>query len=171
LTVGGGWNFTKRFGALLEYQFLRQGIPSAYLNALEAGSSGAASGLGGNINTWSLTVDPIVYLPFSRKSGVYVTGGGGFYRKVTNFTEPVDECDPYYGCIAVPETVDHFSSNQGGFNGGGGFYHKVFGEDSNGKFFAEVRYVWVNSPGPSSSNSFQGSGTEALIPVTFGIRF
>jgi len=171
LTVGGGWNFTKRFGALLEYQFLRQGIPSAYLNALEAGSSGAASGLGGNINTWSLTVDPIVYLPFSRKSGVYVTGGGGFYRKVTNFTEPVDECDPYYECVAVPETVDHFSSNQGGFNGGGGFYHKVFGEDSNGKFFAEVRYVWVNSPGPSSSNSFQGSGTEALIPVTFGIRF
>jgi hypothetical protein len=171
LTLGGGWNFTKRFGALVEYQFLRQGIPNDYLNALQAGSSGAASGLGGNINTWSLTVDPIVYLPFSRKSGVYVTGGGGFYRKVTNFTEPVQECDPYYGCYGVPVTVDHFSSNQGGFNAGGGFYRKIFGEDSNGKFFAEVRYVWVNSPLPSASNSYQGSGTEALIPVSFGIRF
>ncbi|MGB9032499.1 MAG: hypothetical protein WCC27_20415 [Acidobacteriaceae bacterium] len=169
LNLGGGWNFNKRFGALMEYQFLRQGIPSSYLNALQAGSS--TSGLGGNINTWSLTVDPIVYLPFSRKSGVYVTGGGGFYRKVTNFTEPVQECDPYYGCYGVPVTVDHFSSNQGGFNAGGGFYRKIFGEDSNGKFFAEVRYVWVNSPGPSASNSNQGSGTEALIPVEFGIRF
>jgi len=173
VTIGGGWNFTKKFGALLEYQFLRQGMGNDFLDALNAasGTSGSGSSIGGNVNTWSFTVDPIVYLPFNRKSGLYVTGGGGFYRKVSNFTEPVEECDPYYGCYGVPVTVAHFSSNQGGFNGGAGFYHKVFGEDSNGKFFAEVRYIWVNSPGPSASNSDQGSGTEAFIPVTFGIRF
>jgi hypothetical protein len=173
ITVGGGWNFTKKFGALLEYQFLRQGMGNDFLDALnaEAGTSGSGTSIGGNINTWSLTVDPIYYLPFNHKNGAYVTGGGGFYRKVSNFTEPVEECDPYYGCYDVTGTVAHFSSNQGGFNGGLGFYHKVFGEDSNGKFYAEVRYVWVNSPGPSASNSYQGSGTEGLIPVTFGIRF
>lgn len=172
LTVGGGWNFSKKFGALLEYQFLHQSIPSDYLDALstaDAGGSSSTTGLGGNINTWSLTVDPIYYVPFSHKSGVYVTGGGGFYRKVTNFTEPVESC--YFYCVSSPETVDHFSSNQGGFNAGFGVYRKIFGQDSNGKFFAEVRYVWVNSPKADSSNSFQGSGTEELIPVTFGVRF
>jgi len=173
LTVGGGWNFTKKFGALLEYQFLRQGMSSDYLNALNAaeGTSSSGTPIGGNINTWSLTIDPVYYLPLNRKNGVYVTGGGGFYRKVTNFTEPVEECGYYGFCYDVSETVDHFSSNQGGINGGFGFYHKIFGEDSNGKLYAEVRYVWVNSPAASSSNGGQGEGTESLIPVTFGIRF
>jgi hypothetical protein len=173
ITLGGGWNFTKKFGALLEYQFLRQGMGNDFLNALnaEAGTSGTGTSIGGNINTWSLTIDPIYYLPFSHKSGAYVTGGGGFYRKVSNFTEPVEECSEFYGCYDVTGTVAHFSSNQGGVNGGVGFYRKVFGQDSNAKFYGEVRYVWVNSPVASSSNSFQGSGTEGLIPVTFGIRF
>ena len=144
-----------------------------YLNALNTaeGTSGSGSSIGGNINTWSFTIDPIFYMPFSHKSGAYVTGGGGFYRKVTNFTEPVESCDYYGYCYNVPVTADHFSSNQGGANGGVGFYRKVFGEDSNAKFYAEVRYVWVDSPVASASNSYQGSGTEGLIPVTFGIRF
>jgi hypothetical protein len=178
ITVGAGWNFSKRFGALVEYQFDRQGITSAYLNELDAacnasgGSSSSGScDIGGNINTWSFTLDPIIYLPMNHKSGFYATGGGGFYRKITNFTEPVEECDIYYGCYGVPATVDHFSSNQGGLNIGAGFYHKVFGEDSRGKLYAEVRYVWVDSPVANSSNSYQGEGTESLIPVTFGIRF
>jgi hypothetical protein len=171
VNLGGGWNFTKRYGALLEYQFLRQGMPNDYLNALETASGNTGSGLGGNVNTWSLTIDPIIYLPISSKSGGYVTGGGGFYRKVSNFTQPVQQCSFYYGCYGVPVTVAHFSSNQGGANLGVGFYHKIFGEDSNAKLFAEVRYVFVNSPRADQSNSYQGAGTEELLPVTFGIRF
>jgi hypothetical protein len=176
VTLGGGWNFTKKFGALLEYQFLRQGMSNDYLNALNVaeGSGSSTSGgtsIGGNINTWSLTIDPIYYLPISHKSGVYVTGGGGFYRKVTNFTAPIQECGYYGFCYSIAQTIDHFSSNQGGFNAGAGFYHKVFGQDSNAKLYAEVRYVWVNSPVANSSNSGQGEGTEALIPISFGIRF
>ncbi|HVT99232.1 MAG TPA: hypothetical protein VHE33_17130 [Acidobacteriaceae bacterium] len=166
--LGAGWNFSKRFGVLLDYEFLRDSIPNDYTDILAGGSG---TGLGGNINTWSLALDPIIYLPMSRKSGAYVTGGGGFYRKVTNFTEPVEECDYYYGCYGVPVTVEHFSSNQGGANFGIGFYHKLFGEDSNGKFYAQVKYVFVNSPRPSTSNFGQGSGTEELLPVTFGVRF
>jgi hypothetical protein len=173
VTLGGGWNFTKRYGALLEYQFLRQGMPSDYLDALnaESGTSGSGTSVGGNVNTWSLTVDPIIYLPFSHKSGAYFTGGGGFYRKVSNFTEPVQQCSFYYGCFNTPVTVAHFSSNQGGLNIGVGIYRKIFGQDSNAKFYAEARYVWVNSPVADASNSFQGSGTEGLIPVSFGVRF
>jgi hypothetical protein len=169
INVGGGWMFTKRVGLLIEYTFDKQGIPGSYLNALATDNGLSSGSLGGNINTWDFDLEPIIYQPFSRKSGAYITGGGGFYRKVTNFTEPVESC--YYYCITEAETVDHFSSNQGGMNIGVGLYRKIFGEDSNGKFFAEVRYVWVNSPKASASNYDQGEGTEELIPVSFGVRF
>ena len=169
VNVGAGWMFTKRFGALIEYTFDKQGMPGDYLNALAAANGLSPGGLGGNINTWDIALEPIFYQPFSHRSGGYVTGGAGFYRKVTNFTEPVEEC--YFYCISEASTVDHFSSNQAGFNIGIGFYRKVFGEDSNAKLFAEVRYVWVDSPQASASNYYNGSGTEELIPVSFGIRF
>jgi hypothetical protein len=170
VTVGGGWNFTKRIGALLEYQFNRNKIPGATLSAL-AIDSGSSTPLGGNINTWSLTIDPIIYLPVSKSMGAYVTGGGGFYRKVTNFTEPEEEEVCYYFCEVgfANETVGHFSSNQGGLNIGVGGYWKAFGPDSNAKLYAEARYVWVDSPAATATTN--GEGSEGLIPVTFGIRF
>jgi hypothetical protein len=163
ITLGGGWNFTKHIGALLEYQFNRNKIPGATLAEIGAP--------GGNINTWSLTIEPIVYVPITQTFGGYVTGGGGFYRKVTNFTAPqeVEEC--YYFCYYgyANETIGHFSSNQGGLNIGLGGYWKAFGPDSNAKLYAEARYVWVDSPAPTPTEN--GEGTEGLIPVTFGIRF
>jgi hypothetical protein len=171
ITMGAGWNFTKRLGAMLEYQFDKQKIPGATLTTL-ALDSGSTTPLGGNINTWSLTIDPIIYQPITKTVGGYVTGGGGFYRKVTNFTAPELEEECVYYCYEgyVPATVAHSSSNQGGLNLGIGFYWKAFGEDSNAKFYAETRYVWVDSPVASESDPF-GGGTEGLIPVTFGIRF
>ncbi len=173
INLGGGWNFTKRIGALLEYQFNRENMAGDYLNAFNAANPNSSSSgpVGGNINTWSLTLDPVFYLPYNQGSGFFVTAGGGFYRKVTNFTEAECGVDIYYGYYCENATAYHFSSNQGGINGGFGWYHKVFGPDSNGKFYAEVRYVWVNSPKADSSNYYQGEGTEGLIPVTFGVRF
>lgn len=168
VTVGGGWNFTKRIGALLEYQFDKQKIPGSTLTEIAIANNTGVP-VGGNINTWSLTVDPIFYQPFTKSYGGYITGGGGFYRKVTNFTEPVEACDIFF-CSFVPQTVAHSSSNQGGLNFGVGFYWKAFGEDSNAKLYAESRYVWVDSPVASTSDPF-GEGTEGLIPVTLGIRF
>jgi hypothetical protein len=171
VTVGGGWNFTKRIGAMLEYQFDKQKIPGSTLTTL-AIDSGSTTPLGGNINTWSFTVDPILYQPITKSYGAYITGGGGFYRKVTNFTELELEEECIYFCYEgyVPATVAHSSSNQGGLNFGVGFYWKAFGPDSNAKFYAETRYVWVDSPVASASDQY-GSGTEGLIPVSLGIRF
>ncbi len=172
LNAGVGWNFSKKFGVLLEYTFDRQAMNHEYLNAVsnaEAGGPVSSTGLGGNVNTWDFAVEPIYYLPMSHKNGAYVTGGGGFYRKVSNFTEPVEE-ESYYGIISVPATVDHFSSNQGGGNLGLGVYHRL-SEDGNAKFYMEIRYVFVDSPKADSSNSYQGSGTQEVIPVSFGIRF
>jgi hypothetical protein len=168
IKAGAGWNFTKRFGALLEYNFNRDKIPGDTLTEL-ANGSGVDQPLGGNVNTWSLTINPIFYQPITKKFGGYVTGGGGFYRKVTNFTA-LQEVDEFFFSYLVPTTVAHSSSNQGGLNFGVGAYWKAFGEDSNAKLFSEVRYTWVDSPTSSNSSPF-ASGTSSLLPVTFGIRF
>ncbi|MBV8114337.1 MAG: outer membrane beta-barrel protein [Silvibacterium sp.] len=171
LKGGAGWNFNRHLGMLLEYQWNRDKIPGSTLTQL-AISSGSPTPLGGNVNTWSFTLDPIIYLPVTHRTGAYITGGGGFYRKVTNFTAPALGFICYYYCYPgyFPQTVAHSSSNQGGMNIGAGFYWKPMGEESNMKFFAEVRYTWVDSPTSSPSDPY-GSGTSSLIPVTFGVRF
>jgi hypothetical protein len=65
--------------------------------------------------------------------------------------------------------IAHYSSNQGGLNIGTGVTYKAFGQDSNGKLFAEVRYVWVDSP---KTNVFATpDGTESFLPVTVGFRW
>jgi hypothetical protein len=177
VNVGAGWNFTKRFGLLLEYEWNRDKIPGSTLtglfNATQASCGDCLSSyLGGNVNNWGFALQPIIYQPLSKKTGVYVTGGGGFYRKVTNFTQLEESEECYYFCYVgyAPSTIAHSSSNQGGLNIGVGYYWKAFGEDSKAKLYAEARYKWINSPVASNSDPY-GSGTESLIPVTLGIRF
>ncbi len=42
---------------------------------------------GGHAHIWSLTLAPVVDLMPKHTNDFYVTGGGGFYRKVTSFTD------------------------------------------------------------------------------------
>jgi hypothetical protein len=165
INLGGGWNFNSRFGVLAEYNFNHANIPINTLTNIGEPD--------GNVHVWSLTLDPIFYLKTSGHIGGYVTGGGGFYRKLTSFTEPVfvgDYCDYFYGCYPQYEnvTLSHFSSNQGGANFGAGVTYKP-NADGKGKFYAEARYVWVDSP--ASSASSVGTGTVSMFPITFGFRW
>jgi hypothetical protein len=164
IKLGGGWNFSRRFGVLLEYEFNRTGIPNSVLAA-----SGAPEG---NVHLWGLTVDPVYYYKTTGAWGGYVTGGGGFYRKLTTFTEPVYlgiGCDFYGYCYPqyANVTLSHFSSNQGGASIGTGITHNI--GDGGAKIYVEARYLFVNSPKPTAT-AF-GSGTVSMIPVTFGLRF
>jgi hypothetical protein len=164
IKLGGGWNFNHRFGVLLEYEFNRTGIPNSVLAA-----TGAPDG---NVHIWGFTLDPVYYYKTTGAWGGYVTGGGGFYRKLTTFTEPVFlgiGCDFYGYCYPqyANVTLSHFSSNQGGANIGLGFTHNL--GDGGAKVYAEARYEYVNSPKPTAT-AF-GSGNVSMIPVTFGIRF
>jgi hypothetical protein len=165
ITAGAGWYFTRKFGALIEYQFNRNKIPGATLSLVGVP--------GGNVNTYSITIDPIFQYAKIGNFGGYVTGGGGFYRKVTNYTAPQQTiyCDPYYGCGPgyQNQTVGHFSSNQGGFNFGTGATWSAFGDESRAKLYAEVRYEWIDSPRGDATHA--GTGTEGFIPLTLGVRF
>lgn len=171
-TVGAGYRLTSHLSGLIEYQFIDDKLPGALI-----GETGAN---GGNAHIWSLTLAPVLDLFPKATNDVYITGGGGFYRKVTNFTDPeeVDYCYYYYCGVDVQNVVvGHFSSNQGGWNIGGGFTHRLGGTygTSNLKLFAEVRYLDVLTPASATSPNglgvaAVGDGTK-LIPITLGIRF
>lgn len=170
---GGGYNFSRRFGVLAEYEFNRLGIPNSFVTATVGSQSSQQSTLPpqGNVHVWGLTLDPIYYYKTTGAWGGYVTGGGGFYRKVTSFTQPVDlgTVFGYYGSYEQfgSQLISHFSSNQGGLNIGTGLTHNI--GTGGAKVFAEARYVWVNSPRASATQT--GSGKVRLVPITFGIRF
>lgn len=161
-TVGGGWNFSKKFGALFEYQFNKNKIPGKTIAAVGA--------QGGNINTHLFLFDGVYYMS-RRTTGAYVTGGAGFSRKVTNFTDISQASVCYFFCyyVSQPVTVFNFSSTQAAADLGLGLYWKAFGQDSSGKLFVEARYVFVDSP--KATKTTNGEGTEEIIPVTVGIRF
>jgi len=161
-TVGGGLHLNKYVSLLAEYQFIDDKLPGHFIG--EVGTDG------GNAHIWSFTLAPVVDLFPKRTNSIYVTGGGGFYRKVTNFTEPedVEYCDYYCEIYSQNETVYHFSSNQGGVNLGFGLTHKVGGAASKMKIFAEARYLFLDTP---SIHETAGTGTTGLIPVTFGLRW
>ncbi|HEY0786321.1 MAG TPA: hypothetical protein VGD62_10650 [Acidobacteriaceae bacterium] len=172
IIAGAGWNFSKRFSTLAEYSFNSNKIPGRTLSAIAL--SDGTNPPGGNVHTWALTLEPMFYYANSpkHKYGGYVIGGGGFYRKVTSFTEPVQYCEyTYYGeiCGYVNAVAAHFSANAGGVNLGTGMTYKLFGPDSSAKLFAEARYVFVDTPRFTGGNP--ETGTEELIPVTVGLRF
>lgn len=175
-TLGAGWQFNPQFGVLAEYQFMQNKLPGKFLSSVYDASNLASQGvnqLGGHARIWSLTLNPIFYLRPHGNNNAYVTGGGGFYRKVTTFTTPVDSyCySYYYGYYTCTQnvTVGHFSSNQGGLNLGVGFT-QMMGQNSRVKLFEEARYVWIKTPGPKDQASW-GLGTTGLIPVTIGVRW
>jgi hypothetical protein len=174
-TVGGGVNFSKRFALLAEYQLIHDKLPGALI--AQTGANG------GYANIWSLTLDPVVSLFPKSSNDVYITGGGGFYRKVTSFTDPQQAifCDYYYGYCSigtVNQVVGHFSSNQGGFNIGGGYQHRMGGmyQDSKMKFYVEARYLDVLTPAvngitPNGLGVTTVAAGTKVIPVSAGLRW
>jgi hypothetical protein len=170
-TVGAGLKFNKYLSTLIEYQFVDDKLPG-YLIA-EAGANG------GYAHIWSFTIDPVLDLMPKATNDVYITGGGGFYRKVTSFTDPEETEYCYYFCEVgtVNAVVGHFSSNQGGINFGAGFQHRLGGMSGDGtmKLFAEARYVDVFSPAVMGSANGLGVTSVAantqIIPVSVGVRF
>ena len=158
-TGGAGFHFSPRLSALLEFQYLDDKLPGALV--------AAGGGTGGNAHIIALTGEPVFDLFPKLKNSAYITGGGGYYHKSTNFT--IQECCDFYG-YPVNVTANSFSSNQFGVNLGVGFSHRIGGVYGDGttKLFAEARYLYIHTPPVTETN---GLGTTELIPVTFGVRW
>lgn len=191
--VGGGRNFNKKFGVLLQFDYNHFGFQNSTLNNLltiynDPTIDAQLTSLGGSSHVWSFTLNPIYNLTQGDNWGTYVVAGVGFYHKVADFTTPTEGeyYDPYYGLIPYEanQVIDSYVSNAPGFNGGGGVTYK-FSRFTSEKLFAEVRYVYtVNSARPyydgttgtavtpTYFNVFpQNSLHTTYLPVTIGIRF
>ena len=206
---GGGRNFNKTVGVLLQFDYNHFGLQQATLNnqlyvynyctaadvAAELcspqGEVSAANGISqlvGNNHVWSFTLNPTFTLPTSGSLGAYAVVGGGFYHKVTDFQVPTvaTYCDYYYGCYQYQanQTIDQYTSNAFGINGGVGFTYK-FSRFASERFYAEARYVLLlnsqrtgvtaaNVPtSPLTATDFYpaNSNRTTYIPITFGLRF
>jgi hypothetical protein len=201
---GGGRMFNAHVGVNIEFNYdhfgmtaqtLRdqQNLYNAYIGfynqANPANPVQPLAGLDGNSHIWSLSLQPIYNIKSGEGIGAYVTGGGGYYHKVANFEVPAigTYCDPFYGCYqyTANQTIDHYTSNAFGVNGGLGITYK-FSKFSGQRLFAEVRYVYllnsyrpgitINTPptpqNASVYNDFpQNSQRTSYLPVKFGLRF
>ena len=142
---GGGYNFNSTFGLMLDTSFDQMPVNSGTLNSLGLTS--------GNINLWSLTLDPIVHVNNRGPVDVYFTGGGGLFHQYQDlngvFTTPHGFEFPEYSTYTV---------NKPGIDAGMGV---AFGDRWHGKFYAEARYERV----------FLGQYHTDAVPVSFGFRW
>jgi opacity protein-like surface antigen len=160
-TAGAGVNLHPNFGVMAEFGFNNFGITAA-----ELASVGVPDG---SARIYSVTVNPIFRFNPGGRFDAYAMGGGGFYRRTVEFTEPSvafdTAFDPFYGVffpVAVPANtvLGSFSQNKAGINGGGGVSFRVK-DDSNAKIFAEARYHYL----------FTTPVRTPMIPITFGVRW
>jgi hypothetical protein len=201
--VGGGRNFNKNFGVTLQFDYDNFGFQGQTLtNQLNLYNTGIAifdlenpgaavpplPSLDGSSHVWSFTLNPTYTFYSGEAWGAYVVVGGGFYHKTATFTTPeIGEEEDEFGDIFEFEengTVDHYTSNAPGVNGGFGITYKL-SRFSNERLYAEARYVYVansqrqgvtvntiNANNLFVANDFPAnSNRTTYIPVKFGIRF
>jgi hypothetical protein len=181
---GGGRNFNKKFGLMLQFDWDNFGFQSATLNnqsLLYFGATG--QGLDGSSHVWSFTLDPTYNFYTGDKYGAYVVGGIGFFHKVATFTLPTIE-ETFYGDYQVNAAFDHYSSNAPGFDGGIGFTYKP-SQFGNARLYAEARYVFMDNQQrqgytDANENTTTYVGTDfypansnktTYIPIKVGVRF
>jgi opacity protein-like surface antigen len=205
IQVGAGRNFNEHVGVDVEFNWdnfglqgktlnNQQNLYNAYIALYDATTGGPGdpnysapiAGLDGYSHVWSFSLDPIYHMGGHEGLGAYVTGGLGFYHKITTFTLPQesDYCDYIYGCYSYVANapIDSYTSNAAGLNGGGGLTYK-FSRFTNEQLYMDVRYVYIFNPArpgvtvatvgnANIANDYPAnSNRTSYIPVKFGIRF
>lgn len=186
IQVGGGRNFNKKLGVMVEFDWDNFGIQGSTLNNqynLYNSLGAGLTSLDGYSHVWSFSLDPTYTFWQAEKQGAYVIGGIGFYHKITTFTTPSlgAYCSPYYGCYTYQanQPIDSYTSNAPGVNAGVGYTYKP-SQFGNLKLYAEARYVYtfnsarafdVSGTTPYFNAFPQNSAQTGYIPVKFGVRF
>jgi hypothetical protein len=147
--VGGGYNFNKNLGVVLEFMQSDLRLTRDALN-----QNGADDG---SVWLWSMTLNPIWRYKISGIVGGYIIGGGGFYERDQRFVQNQFAFDRF-GNLYGFRVQDRQTDDTGGLNIGAGF---TFNCGWGTKFFVEARYHYLFT---------SGYPTE-IIPVTFGFRW
>ena len=161
LTGGIGFHPVKAFGVMAEFGFNNMSLSDRELNNIGVPD--------GSTRIYSVTLNPIIHLIPNGPVDFYLIGGGGYYRRTIEFTEPSSAIatafDPYYGIffpVEIPTNtiLGSYSQNKAGVNGGAGFAVR-FGENGRASIFAESRYHYI----------YTSPVRTAMWPVTIGLRF
>ncbi|MBL8217187.1 MAG: outer membrane beta-barrel protein [Bryobacterales bacterium] len=161
LLAGGGINVTRNFSLVGEFGYNQLRLSDRTLSQFNVP--------GGEGRMLSVTIQPTVRFRPESRFDVYLTAGGGWYRRTIEFTEPttavVNIFDPWYGVfypVEVPANtvLGRYTQNKGGINAGGGIEIRISDSDT-ARIFAEARYHHVYTR-PLATN---------IIPVTFGFRW
>jgi hypothetical protein len=162
--MGGGFRFSRHMSLLAEYSYSHFDVPSAIANAGNMSLTPTA----GDVHLWSTTLAP-TYEYFRRNSfAAYAVVASGFYRKLTIFRPADQTCNNK--CAPQPDYA-RYSNNAGGIEGGLGFT-KELTESDTAKFFAEIRYVWVdNEPHSTEPYYLPAAQRTSYVPITAGIRW
>jgi len=184
ISAGAGINLNRTFGILGEFHYDHMGVTSGaidyeYNNLLEwieqnGYDPSELAGFDANAHVLSLSINPIInFSDQNSRLGAYVTGGGGWYRKSTNFTLPTAQtgCNYYY-CSTFYTTYnfDSYTSDTFGWNAGFGLTYKL-SDFSSERLFVDARYHWAPfKNGNAEFFPFNAQHT-GYIPVTVGIRF
>ena len=156
--AGAGVRLAESVELLGEFDFHQLGVDDAVLAELEAPD--------GNTRILSVTGN-IKYLFGQQAVQPYVIGGGGWYRRTVDFTEPatglVTVYDPWWGWVgdvAVPTNrlLGSISRNAGGVNAGGGVSFQL---QDRTRIFVEVRW----------HRAFHNPTNSTIVPITVGISF
>lgn len=154
-SAGVGYNFNSYLGALIDLNVDSVGVNSPTLNSIGVH--------GGNVNVFSATLDPIVHVMPHSRMDVYVTGGGGEYRREQIFVaplfSPVNNGASYFGIASSGPIPSSSSVNRPGVDIGMGI---AVGGKWRGKFYAEAKYNRIFLSGPFHMD---------YVPVTFGYRW
>jgi hypothetical protein len=157
--AGGGLNVNNPFAIVAEFGYNSFGLSNQSLAQLNVP--------GGNARIYSVTINPMIRFGYDNRIGGYVIGGGGWYRRTVEFTQPttalVPFFDPWWGFfgqaqIPANQVIGSRTVDTGGANIGAGF---TFGVARGAKFYSEVRYHWMNA----------GTHNTTILPVTFGVRW
>lgn len=180
-SVGGGLNWSKAFGVLIQFDYDHFGLTGGNINqmfskysSLPGYTSSDFAGLDANSHIWSFSVNPTINFQGSGRGGAYVVGGVGYGRKVTNFTLPSSGtyCDYYGFCYQYQsnQTFDDYKSGGLLVSGGFGLTYKMSNFSSQ-RLFAEARYQWLNAKDNQSYFYPYNNRNTGYFPVTVGLRW
>lgn len=170
LSIGGGYNFTRRHGVVGEFMWNHLFVPAGTLAPLRAAVQNPD--INGHGELYMLTGNYRFELR-GKTLGTYFIAGGGLYHRTVSLSQPVTtgasiSCEPTWewwgfscssGTVTANQTLASSSSTAPGLNGGFGFTVRV--GDAPYRVYLESRYHYA---------PMRGINTQ-LVTVTFGIRY
>lgn len=170
ITVGAGYNFTRRHAVVGEFMWNYLSPTTGALSQIEAAVQNPTLHASGNLFGFTGNYR---YELRGKALGMYFIGGGGLYYHNAHISQQITTgssitCTPTWlwfgfacqsGTVTAGQTLASSSSSAMGVNGGIGFTARV--GDAPYRVYVESRYHYAPTKGVSTQ----------LVTVTVGIRY